>query len=69
MGRGGGAMPGGGRGRGSLKNIPKKDAVVPLSQNGIARKNPDDIEILHTETLIKEVIFSPCTIIIGIFQS
>ncbi|KAF3325912.1 Protein EMSY-LIKE 3 [Carex littledalei] len=55
MGRGGGAMPGGGRGRGSLKNMPKKDSVIPPSQNGIGRKNPDDIEILHTETLIKEV--------------
>ncbi|KAJ3698330.1 hypothetical protein LUZ61_002035 [Rhynchospora tenuis] len=55
MGRGGGAMPSGGRGRGSLKNMPKKDAVIPPSQNGIGRKNPDDIEILHTETLIKEV--------------
>lgn len=69
MGRGGGAMPGGGRGRGSIKNMPKKDAVVPPSQNGISRKNPDDIEILHTETLIKEVIFLHVFLIFGIFQS
>lgn len=48
----GGAVSGAGRGRGSLKNA-RKD--FPPAQNGIGKKNPDDIEILHTETLIKEV--------------
>ncbi|XP_020103274.1 protein EMSY-LIKE 3-like isoform X2 [Ananas comosus] len=48
----GGAISGAGRGRGSLKNA-RKD--FPPTQNGIGKKNPDDIEILHTETLIKEV--------------
>lgn len=32
---------------------PKKG--FPLSQNGIGKKPLGDIEILHTETLIKEV--------------
>ncbi|XP_008805473.1 LOW QUALITY PROTEIN: protein EMSY-LIKE 3 [Phoenix dactylifera] len=49
----GGAIPGAGRGRGSLKNQAKKD--FPPSQNGIGKKPTDDIEILNTETLIKEV--------------
>ncbi|XP_077254141.1 protein EMSY-LIKE 3-like isoform X2 [Tasmannia lanceolata] len=52
MGRGG-AVPGAGRGRGVPKNQSKKD--FPPSQNGIGKKGSDDIEILHTDTLIKEV--------------
>ncbi|XP_008782873.1 protein EMSY-LIKE 3 isoform X5 [Phoenix dactylifera] len=49
----GGAIPGAGRGRGTLKNQSKKDFAP--SQNGIGKKRADDIEILHTDTLIKEV--------------
>ncbi|OVA20872.1 EMSY N-terminal [Macleaya cordata] len=52
MGRGG-AVPGAGRGRGGTKGQSKKD--FPPSQNGIGKKALDDIEILHTDTLIKEV--------------
>ncbi|XP_009391874.2 protein EMSY-LIKE 3 isoform X1 [Musa acuminata AAA Group] len=49
----GDAIPGAGRGRETIKNQPKKD--FPTSQNGVSKKNTGDIEILHTETLIKEV--------------
>ncbi|XP_072995781.1 protein EMSY-LIKE 3-like isoform X1 [Typha latifolia] len=49
----GSALPGSVRGRGSLKNQAKKDLLH--LQNGIGKKNTSDIEILHTETLIKEV--------------
>lgn len=49
----GAAVPGAGRGRGTLKGQFKKD--FPLSQNGIRKKALSDIEILHTDTLIKEV--------------
>ncbi|CAO2188950.1 unnamed protein product [Urochloa humidicola] len=49
----GGPMSGAGRGRGPQKNSFKKDH--PLSQNGVGKKSSDYIEILHTETLIKEV--------------
>ncbi|KAK9170069.1 hypothetical protein Syun_002209 [Stephania yunnanensis] len=47
------AVPGGGRGRGGIKSQAKKD--LPPSQNGIGKKVPDDIELLQTDTLIKEV--------------
>ncbi|XP_024046251.1 protein EMSY-LIKE 3 isoform X1 [Citrus clementina] len=47
----GGGVSGAGRGRGTMK--PKKG--FPFSQNGIGKKPLGDIEILHTETLIKEV--------------
>nr|AFK37954.1 unknown [Lotus japonicus] len=47
------SVPGAGRGRGATKGQPRKD-LLP-SQNGIGKKAPDDIQILHTETLIKEV--------------
>ncbi|GLT82319.1 hypothetical protein SLE2022_007090 [Rubroshorea leprosula] len=49
----GGGVTGAGRGRGTIKGQAKKD--FPLSQNGVGRKALDDIEILHTDTLIKEV--------------
>ncbi|KAL2942010.1 Protein EMSY-LIKE 3 [Bienertia sinuspersici] len=49
----GGAVAGAGRGRGTLKGQPKKDSLLP--QNGIGRKGLGDIELLHTDTLIKEV--------------
>ncbi|GMH00085.1 hypothetical protein Nepgr_001924 [Nepenthes gracilis] len=54
----GSAFSGAGRGRGTSKGQPKKDLL--LSQNGIKRKAAGDIELLHTDTLIKEVekIFS-----------
>ncbi|XP_020406862.1 protein EMSY-LIKE 3 isoform X2 [Zea mays] len=48
----GGPMSGTGRDRGPQKNSFKKDYP---SQNGIGKKSVDYIEILHTETLIKEV--------------
>lgn len=50
---GGVGVPGAGRGRGTIKGPVKKN--MPLSQNGIGRKALGDIEILHTDTLIKEV--------------
>lgn len=49
----GGAVIGPGRARGSTKAQYKKD--LQLSQNGIGKKAMGDIEILHTDTLIKEV--------------
>ncbi|CAA0842518.1 Protein EMSY-LIKE 3 [Striga hermonthica] len=45
--------PGPGRGRGLTKVQPRKD--FPQSQNGIGKKGLDDIRLLHTDTLIKEV--------------
>lgn len=49
----GGAVPGTGRGRGTTKGHSKKD--FPLQQNGVGKRALCDIEILHTDTLIKEV--------------
>ena len=49
----GGAVTGAGRGRGMMKVQPKKDFT--LSQKGGRKKATNDIEILHTDTLIKEV--------------
>lgn len=43
----GGGVSGTSRGRGNSK---------VLSQNGIGKKAPGDIELLHTETLIREVL-------------
>ena len=51
VGRDGG--PGAGRGRGMLKGQSRKDFLP--SQNGIGKKGSDDIQLLHTDTLIKEV--------------
>ncbi|KAG8391318.1 hypothetical protein BUALT_Bualt01G0175400 [Buddleja alternifolia] len=45
--------PGARRGRGLTKGQPGKE--FPMSQNGIGKKGPDDIQLLHTDTLIKEV--------------
>lgn len=45
--------PGVGRGRGGTKGHSRKDFLP--SQNGIGKKAPDDIKILQTDTLIKEV--------------
>ncbi|XP_034704512.1 protein EMSY-LIKE 3-like [Vitis riparia] len=47
------SVQGAGRGRGLPKGQSKKDFLP--SQNGIGKKAPDDIQILHTDTLIKEV--------------
>lgn len=49
----GGPVLGSRRGRGPQKNSLKKE--YPSSQNGVGKKSSDYIEILHTETLIKEV--------------
>ncbi|KAK4266512.1 hypothetical protein QN277_027418 [Acacia crassicarpa] len=49
----GGAVTGAGRGRGTTKVQPKKNFT--LSQNRGRKKPTGDIEILHTDTLIKEV--------------
>ncbi|XP_052193491.1 protein EMSY-LIKE 3-like isoform X2 [Diospyros lotus] len=51
VGRDGGSA--GGRGRGVTKGHSRKD-ILP-SQNGIGKKGLDEIKILHTDTLIKEV--------------
>lgn len=50
-GRDGGPAPA--RGRGMSKSQLRKD--FPPSQNGIGKKGSDDIQLLHTDTLIKEV--------------
>ncbi|CAL0333155.1 unnamed protein product [Lupinus luteus] len=47
------SVPGAGRGRGAPKGQSRKDFLS--SQNGIRKKAPEDIKILHTDTLIKEV--------------
>lgn len=47
------SLPGVGRGRGVTKGHSRKDFLP--SQNGIGKKAPDDIKILQTDTLIKEV--------------
>lgn len=44
---------GSGRGRGMAKGQSRKD--FPPSQNGIGKKGPEDIQLLHTDSLIKEV--------------
>ncbi|XP_039064961.1 protein EMSY-LIKE 3-like [Hibiscus syriacus] len=46
-------VTGAGRGRGSLKGQAKND--FPLMQNGVGKKVLEDIEILRTDTLIKDV--------------
>ncbi|KAH9774670.1 protein EMSY-LIKE 3 [Citrus sinensis] len=46
-------VPGAGRGRGVGKGQSRKDFLP--SQNGIGKKAPDDIQIRHTASLIKEV--------------
>lgn len=46
----GGPTSNAGRGRGSMKT------QQPKTQNGIGKKALGDIEILHTDSLIKEVI-------------
>ncbi|KAF5738358.1 hypothetical protein HS088_TW13G01256 [Tripterygium wilfordii] len=51
MGRDG--VRGSGRGRGVPKGHSKKD-LLP-SPNGVGKKGLDNIQILHTDTLIKEV--------------
>lgn len=53
MNRPGGPGPGPGRGRGLPKGQSRKD--FPPSQNGIGKKSLDDIQLLHTDSLIKEV--------------
>ncbi|OMO55173.1 hypothetical protein COLO4_36159 [Corchorus olitorius] len=49
----GAPAPGPGRGRGSAKGQVRKEYMP--SQNGSVRKLSDDIELLNTETLVKEV--------------
>ncbi|XP_022144481.1 protein EMSY-LIKE 4 [Momordica charantia] len=46
-------VAGAGRGRGVAKSQSRKDFLP--AQNGIGKKTSDDIRILHTETLIREV--------------
>ncbi|KAF4390888.1 hypothetical protein F8388_005701 [Cannabis sativa] len=46
-------VPGAGRGRGATKGQTRKDFLP--SQNGIGKKMPDEIKILNTDSLIKEV--------------
>ncbi|KAK8713577.1 hypothetical protein V6N13_148790 [Hibiscus sabdariffa] len=49
----GAPVPGPGRGRGPVKGLYRKESL-PL-QNGITKKLSDDIELLNTEALVKEV--------------
>ena len=51
IGRGGGLA--GGKGRGVMKGQSRK--TFPSSQNGIGKKGSVEIQILQTDTLIKEV--------------
>ncbi|CAI9279464.1 unnamed protein product [Lactuca saligna] len=46
---------GGGRGRGLPKSQAAARKDFPASQNGIGKKGLDNIQLLHTDTLIKEV--------------
>ncbi|XP_076892007.1 protein EMSY-LIKE 3-like isoform X2 [Bidens hawaiensis] len=48
-----GPTSGVGRGRVIAKGPPKKE--VPSKDNGIAKKPPNNIELLHTDTLVKEL--------------
>ncbi|CAK9140338.1 unnamed protein product [Ilex paraguariensis] len=47
------SIPAAGRGRGVSKGQSRKD--FPPSQNGIGKKGSDEIQLLHTDTLLKEV--------------
>lgn len=47
------SIPSVGRGRGVTKGHSRKDFLP--AQNGIGKKAPEDIKILQTDTLIKEV--------------
>ncbi|XP_022960977.1 protein EMSY-LIKE 3-like isoform X4 [Cucurbita moschata] len=49
----GGAVAAGGKGRGTTKGQSRKD--LPVAHNGSRKQAMGDIEILHTDTLIKEV--------------
>lgn len=49
----GGDTLGAGRGRGHPKYQARKELIPP--QNGIGRRVLDDIELLNTDTLVKEV--------------
>lgn len=49
----GGFAPGTGRGRGHSKSQSRKE--LSPSQNGVGKKVLDDIELLNTEALVKEV--------------
>lgn len=49
----GGVVPGAGRGRGPMRVQSRKEFLP--SQNGIGKKVYDDIELLNTDTLVKEV--------------
>uniref|UniRef100_A0A2P2LJZ3 Protein EMSY-LIKE 3 isoform X1 n=1 Tax=Rhizophora mucronata TaxID=61149 RepID=A0A2P2LJZ3_RHIMU len=49
----GGLIPGGGRGRGTTKGQSRRD--FPPAQNGFVKKMSNDIELLNTDTLVKEV--------------
>ncbi|CAK9149725.1 unnamed protein product [Ilex paraguariensis] len=50
------SIPAAGRGRGVSKGQSRKD--FPPSQNGIGKKGSDEIQLLHTDTLLKEVMES-----------
>ncbi|XP_074367209.1 protein EMSY-LIKE 1-like isoform X2 [Apium graveolens] len=45
--------PNSGRGEGAMRDLNEKE--IPILENGVAMNSSDEIEILHTETLIKEV--------------
>lgn len=49
----GGFIGSGGRGRGPVRGLSTKDSLPP--QNGVAKKVSDDIELLNTDALVKEV--------------
>ncbi|CAM8970340.1 unnamed protein product [Rhodiola kirilowii] len=51
----GGGVSGAGRGRGKANWRLREISCQTPVQNGIVKKAPADIELLHTETLIKEV--------------
>lgn len=47
-----GIYPNIGRGKGAMTDQNEKE--FPLSENGAVKKASDEIELLHTDTLIKE---------------
>ena len=52
----GGNTPNAGRGRGLSRDQLENDHRP--SQNGVVKKIADDIEILHTDTLIQKVLYN-----------
>lgn len=48
-------FPNSGPGKETMRD--QNEIEIPFSENGIIKKSSDEIEILHTDTLIKEVCY------------